>query len=200
MQENSSPRRNVDRAAETRGALIQAARILFAEKGYAETGTPEIVREAGVTRGALYHHFQDKAALFHAVAAAEAEAVGCEIAAIGDSKRNPIDALLDGADAYFKAMQAPGRVRILLMDGPAILGAQTMQTLDAETGAAELKAGLAAAGIGAPEELDALTEILSVAFDRAALAIASGADATPYRLALRSILEGLAQLVPEPAP
>ena len=68
MQERRS---NADRRAQTRQALLETARPLFAEKGFAATGTPEVVAQAGVTRGALYHHFADKAALFEAVIEAD---------------------------------------------------------------------------------------------------------------------------------
>ena len=70
MQEDGR-RSNQDRTLRTRAALIAAARRLFVAKGYADTGTPELVAEAGVTRGALYHHFVDKQALFGGVVEAE---------------------------------------------------------------------------------------------------------------------------------
>ncbi|TGR15811.1 TetR/AcrR family transcriptional regulator, partial [Mesorhizobium sp. M1C.F.Ca.ET.196.01.1.1] len=79
MQQESGRRSNRDRTEATRADLIRAARKLFTEKSYAETGTPEIVAEAGVTRGALYHHFADKQALFAAVVEQEAAAVAAEI-------------------------------------------------------------------------------------------------------------------------
>ena len=78
MQERRS---NSNRSQETCSALLGVARRLFIEKGYAATGTPEVVEQAGVTRGALYHHFKDKQALFQAVAEAEAAQIAREIAA-----------------------------------------------------------------------------------------------------------------------
>ena len=177
-----------------RASLVAAARSLFAEKGYAETGTPEIVSLAGVTRGALYHHFADKAALFRAVVEAEAAAVAAEIGAEAETSGTALDALLAGSDGYFRAMAALGRVRILLLDGPAVLGHAEIARIDRETGGNELRSGLAAA-LGDVQldgaELDALTELLSAAFDRAALAISQGEGQDAYKAAIAAILRNL---------
>jgi len=193
MQEKNRPgrrRTNADRSAAMRDRLLTAARTLFADQGYAETSTPEIVRAADVTRGALYHHFPDKAALFAAVVTAEAAAVAAEIEARAGAAATPVAALLAGAEAYFDAMAAPGRARLLLLDGPAVLGPEAMTDIDGKSGGGSLKAGLAAAGIAGVDP-DALGEILSAGFDRAALHIAAGADPAPYLSAFEKLLTGV---------
>lgn len=194
MKEKTARRSNRERTESTRAALIAAARALFVEKGYAETSTPEVVARAAVTRGALYHHFADKADLFRAVVAGEAHQVAEHIRQETGEIADDMDGLLKGADAFFAAMAAPGRARLLLLDGPAELGRAEMDRLDEQAGRAELREGLRlvmAAEVG-EEELDALAELLAAAFDRAALAIADGRPATPYRAAIRRLLAALA--------
>ncbi|MFC5585534.1 TetR/AcrR family transcriptional regulator [Nitratireductor kimnyeongensis] len=194
MQHESGHRSNRERSEETRDRLIEAARRLFVEKSYAETGTPEIAREAGVTRGALYHHFADKQALFAAVVEREASIVAKEIEQNTAASLSATMALIDGGKAYLKAMTAPGRTRLLLLDGPAVLGRNGMDQVDNRHGNRTLKEGLQAA-IEARQirdlPLDALTGLLGAAFDRAALAIDAGADAESYRKALAGLIEGL---------
>ncbi|MEQ8586524.1 MAG: helix-turn-helix domain-containing protein [Thalassobaculaceae bacterium] len=188
--QQTTRRTNEARTAATRTALIAAARALFVDKGYAETGTPEIVAAAGVTRGALYHHFADKADLFRAVVTAEAAAVAAAIERAADTDGSPRQALIEGAGAYFAAMTEPGRARLLLLDGPAILGPEAMAALDRDQGGGTLRHGLAAASRRIdPAELDALADCLSAAFDRAALAIAGGADPAPYCAAITRLID-----------
>ncbi|WFE77042.1 TetR/AcrR family transcriptional regulator [Roseinatronobacter sp. S2] len=190
MQERRS---NSDRRAETRRALIRSARALFLEKGFAATGTPEIVQLAGVTRGALYHHFKDKQALFLAVVEAEAAQVAQEIEAGSSGAQSPMAALLDGARAYFKAMRQPGRVRLLLLEGPAALGVETMRRIDLETGGHELRRGLSDV-IGTDmddAQINALADMVSAMFDRAALACDAGAGSAAYEDAINSVLHAL---------
>jgi len=194
MQEGKLRRSNRERTEATRADLIAAARTLFIERSYAETGTPEIVAAAGVTRGALYHHFPDKQALFRAVVEKEAEAVAAEIEAAAPETLAPRDALMAGSDAYLAAMRVPGRTRLLLLDGPAVLGRAGMDEIDARHGNRTLREGLAAAmRAGAIRKLpvDALTVLLAALFDRAALAADAGASADDHRRVIAALIEGL---------
>jgi len=185
-------RTNADRRAATRGDLIAAARHLFVSKGYAETATPEIVKTANVTRGALYHHFEDKADLFRAVAEVEAQQVATAIDAHAQPAADPIDALLDGAEAYFDAMETPGRAYLLLVEAPVVLGQTGARDLSQKAGQAELELGLAALSRNPDYDVGTMASLLSAMFDSAALAIAQGAPRAPYRAAMRSVLAGLA--------
>ncbi|MEX3016464.1 helix-turn-helix domain-containing protein [Gymnodinialimonas hymeniacidonis] len=186
MQEKNVRRPNSVRSEEMKARLMAAARALFVEKGFAETGTPEIVKRAEVTRGALYHHFADKAALFDAVVLAEAEALRADI-------KDGATGLEDGSRAFFAAMRVPGRARLLLVDGPAVLGHARMDEIDAGGGRHSLAEGLEAAlpKVSAAERT-ALAVVLSAAFDRAALAIADGADEEDYIAAMLRVMRVVA--------
>jgi AcrR family transcriptional regulator len=113
-----------ERAAETREALIRAARQLFAEQGFSEVALETIVRAAGVTRGALYHHFADKtelfAAVFERVEAEVAERMGEAISAGGQT--DPLEVMKLGAGFWLDACSDPEVQRIVLVDAPAVLG------------------------------------------------------------------------------
>lgn len=186
----SPVRTNQDRTEKTRAALLEAARALFVDKGYAETSTPEIVTAAGITRGALYHHFRDKRDLFRAVAEGEAMAVAADIeAAAAPAAELPLDALLVGSRAYLDAMAAPGRTRLLLVEAPAVLGLAETRALDEAHAARALREGLADAGVA--DGAEALGDLLSAAFDRAALAIDAGGARAAYEAALALLIRRL---------
>lgn len=184
-------RSNRERTEQTRQALMNAARRLFIEKGYAETATPDIVAEAGVTRGALYHHFEDKRALFRAVIEREATDVADEIERRTRRQTAPRDALLEGAAAYFDAMKVEGRTRLLLLEAPAVIGLPATAQIDAENAEATLRAGLEAL-LPQASLLGPLTAMLSAAFDRAAIAIEAGGSREDYEQGIAALLDGLA--------
>ncbi len=173
---------------------MTAARDLFVEKGYADTATPEIVAAAGVTRGALYHHFADKLALFRAVVEAEARAVATDIDNSASEESDAIEALLAGSRAFISAMQLAGRTRLLLLDGPAVLGRPAMDEIDRRHSARTLAEGLQAAidhGAIRPLPLEPLVMLLSAMFDRAALFIAEHGHEADCMQAIEAVFEGL---------
>ena len=208
MQKTRSPSRRSqgERTDATRAALIAAARLLFEKQGFAATGTPEIVAAAQVTRGALYHHFADKTALFHAVCQQVAQEVADEIERRTRHSRKPLNALVNGANAYFAAMAEAGRARLLLLEAPAVLSAEQLMALSDLAGFGALQSGLAVAlgqhengsdsgsernGDSVVAPLHELSVVLSAAFDRAALAIARGEAAGPYQKAIHLLLSRL---------
>ncbi|GGA56785.1 TetR/AcrR family transcriptional regulator [Pelagibacterium lentulum] len=187
-------RSNKDRSETTRAALIAAGRALFAEKAYSDIGTPEIVARAGVTRGALYHHFADKQALFAAVADAEAAAVASEIEQSSPEDTSPAQALLAGGKAYLDAMAVPGRTRLLLIDAPAVLGHAEAKAIDMRHGARTLHDGLTLAieaGAMPAMPIEPLTAMISAAFDQAALDIAAGGSRKEWEEILGHLFAGL---------
>lgn len=187
-------RSNRARTEAMRARLVDAARRLFAEQGFAETSTPDVVAAADVTRGALYHHFSDKRALFQAVVEQEAAMVAAEIETAAGSGGDPIKALLDGSRAYLQAMQAPGRTRILLLDGPSVLGRDEIDRIDADHAGRTLREGLQDAidaGALAPLPVSLLASLLSAMFDRAALSVDQGCPASEQMAVIEAILRGL---------
>jgi AcrR family transcriptional regulator len=191
-------RSNTERTQETRQALLVAGRALFVERGFQGTGTPEVVARAGVTRGALYHHFANKLALFRAVLEAEGAAVAREIEQGARGSDDALETLRRGAKAYFKAMSDPGRARLMLVEGPAALGPQEMRKIDLQTGGRELRIGLAEATAGgiSKADIDARADLISAMFDRAVLARVSGSSRAAYERALDSVLVAVVSTQP----
>lgn len=137
--------RNAERLVRTREALLSAARRLFGEHGFAASGTEDILAAAGVTRGALYHHFRDKKELFEAVCVVMSleamEAIKQAVAGIEE----PIEALEAGSAAWIGYVMAPGVRRALLLDAPSVLGMERWVEIDAAHGFQLLRAGVEAA-------------------------------------------------------
>lgn len=130
----------------TRLALVGAARELFAEEGYHATAAGEIVRRAGLTRGAMYHHFEDKRDLFRAVVEeVEGEVDGIVLGRARRALRETSDAweaFLAGHRAYLDACLRPDVRRILLLDGPTVLGWEEWHEIDATHAVGQIEAGL----------------------------------------------------------
>lgn len=191
MQER---RTNRERSEGTTAALIAVARRLFVEQGYAGTGTPDLVMAAGVTRGALYHHFADKRALFRAVVVAESRAVAEAVERAAPGGADPVADLVAGGEAYLDAMAEPGRSRLLLVEAPAVLGPTEAAAIDAEHAGRTLREGIEAAlaaGAIRPLPSAALVTLLGATYDRAALAIAEGTLRSDCSAVIAAMLDGL---------
>jgi len=187
-----------NRGEATRQALVTAARELFVTQGYFATGTEEIVARAGVgTRGALYHHFADKQALFRAVF----EAVEEDLLARAAPAAVPTDvwdALVAGLEGFLTAALEPEVQRIILVDGPAVLGWSEWRELEARYGIGVIEAALVVAmdeGTIARQSPRELAHLILAVLDEAALLVAHSDDPVAARAnagaALRQLLDGL---------
>jgi len=183
--------------AQTRDALIRAGRKLFGEKGFRATSVEDLARAARVTTGALYHHFPTKAALFEAVfehAHTELMAASME-AARGAS--DVLDLLVRGFDAFLDAILQPDLQRILILDGPAVLGPARYTELDERYAFAVIVATLRAAaedGTLRVDDPETVTRLLLGALTRGAMLIANSADPIETRhsvsRSMRALLNG----------
>jgi AcrR family transcriptional regulator len=192
-----------ERTAQTRTALIATARRLFGEESFAEVGADRVARGAGMTRGALYHQFADKAELFAAVLdQVEAEIAQRVANAVGGfDSADTIGMLLAGAGAWLDASTEPDLQRIVLIDGPSVLGWDRWREicLRHTVGliAALLQDGIDRGTLPA-QPVHALTHVLVGAVDEAALYIAQADDRSAARadidLVVRRLTRALAAL------
>lgn len=169
------PHTKAEQRAETMGRLIRVARVQFTEHGYAQTSTEAIVQLAGVTRGALYHHFGNKEGLFKAVLAEVQRDVAQRVAEASQSTAHPWDQLIGGCRAFLRASLEPDVQRIMLIDGPATIGWDAWREMDAENAMRLLEAGireLADMHIIEVASAVAATHLLSGAMNEAVLWIA----------------------------
>jgi AcrR family transcriptional regulator len=188
--------RHVERSEATRAALVSAARPLLAQRGYAGVGTEEIVRAAGVTRGALYYQFRDKRELFAAVfEQLEAEVTQRTAeAAAASGTTDPLVALRVGADAWLDACTEPEVRRIVLLDGPAVLGWERWREVGMRYGLGLVEGALRGAvdaGRMAPQPVRALAHVLIGALDEAALYVATADDQAAARAEVGAVLDRL---------
>lgn len=189
-------RTQADRSAATREALVAAARRLFAAEGFAEVPTDAIVAAAGVTRGALYHQFADKTALFDAVLEAVeadiARRLADDVAAAGLS--DPVEALRHAVRTWLEICVEPEIHRIALIDGPSVVGWAHWREVCQRHVFGLVQALLTAAvdlGRIRPQPVRPLTHVLMGASDEAALYVAEAADRTRARAEMIEVLDQL---------
>ena len=191
-----STRTQAERSESTRGALIAAGRELFAARGYAAVGTEEIVRRAGVTRGALYHHFDGKRELLAAVY----EQMEAEIAArLGESVTpgaGALETLAAGAEMFLDHCLEPEVQRIVLLDAPAVLGWERWREIGARYGLGLIE-GLLRVGMEQGEirrqPVEPLAHALLGALDEVAMFVARAEDPAAARAEAGETLAGLVE-------
>jgi AcrR family transcriptional regulator len=130
----------------TRAALVDASRALFAERGYAGVSIDDITERTRVTRGALYHHFEDKRDLFQAVVEAVERELTDEVRRKASRERDPWTRLRTACDAYLDACLAPEVQRIVVLDAPPVLSWRVWCEIDKRHGLGVFEEALAAAG------------------------------------------------------
>ncbi len=191
-------RTQAERRAATRAALIAAGRTLFAARGYEDVSSEEVAAAAGVTRGALYHHFDGKRELFAAVfEAVEAELV-TRFDLSGLDGEDPLGALIAASDQFLDLSLDSEVQRIALLDGPAVLGWEAWHEAERRYGLGLIEAGLdaaVAAGQVRPLPVAEVALMLLGALIEAALQLARAGDRAAAReragVALGALLEGL---------
>src|SRR4051794_6319229 len=193
---NVNRRTQAARRAATRGALVAAARALFAERGYAAVGTGEIVQRAGVTRGALYHHFAGKQELFGAVyEQIERELTERIVRAVPlEGDPDPIGVLRRGAAAFLDACLEPEVQRIAVLDAPSVLGWEALRALGERYGLGAIQAALQNAvetGALAPQPVRPLAHLLLGALGEAGPLIARARDVAAARREVGATLDRL---------
>jgi AcrR family transcriptional regulator len=201
MNVNPEPRRTqAQRSEATRSALIAAARALFAERGYEAVGTEEIVQAAGVTRGALYHHFGGKsellAAVYERIEAESTERVARTV--LGSELHSPLAAMRAGIETFLDECARPEMRQIALHDAPAVLGWERWREIAEVNGLGLIEASLNAAieaGEVRPLPVKPMAHLLLGALDEAAMLIArenEGVERAAVTATLVALLEGFA--------
>jgi AcrR family transcriptional regulator len=195
--ERAAPARP-SRGDATRDALLRVGRQLFAERGFAGVGTEEIVAEAGVTRGALYHHFADKRDLFRAVHEQLEQALVTDIGERIGGIEDPWELIVTGVRAFLDSCTDPAVRRIALLDAPAVLGWAEWREIDARYGLGLIGFGLQNAmdrGVLAQRPVRPLAHLLMGAMAEAAMVIANADDPAAARdeveAPLLALIEGL---------
>lgn len=172
-------RTQVERRAATRAALVAAARELFATRGFAGAGREDIVERAGVTRGAMYHHFASKEALFQAVFEEIEDEVTAVVAEAAAAGTDPMAQLRLGALALLDVSARPDVRRVVLLDAPSVLPAEVRRELSERYGMGLVREALRAvmaAGLVDPQPVEPLARMLLAALHEAATMVADGAD------------------------
>ena len=188
-------RTKAEQGEATRAKLVRVARRLFATKGYGGASILDVTRAAKVTRGALYHHFPDKQALFEAVLDQVERETLERIAGVVAAERKPQRRLNAGLDAFLDACTDREYQRVVLLDAPSVLGWERWHEIDAGYALGMTQAALEDAmeqGVIRRQDAEPLAHLILGALNEAGLAIARAQDVGAAR---RSFGKALAQWV-----
>jgi AcrR family transcriptional regulator len=177
-KKDSVRRTQAERRAATRRALLDAARSLFAERGYHGTAAEEIVRRAGLTRGALYHHFEDKQDLFRAVIDEMEGDIGEKIEEAGRAQYGLREVVMAGYRAFLDAALDQEMRRTFFLDGPSVLGWEWHE-MDARHAVGKIEEGLEALiaeGLMESQPVRPLARLINGALLEAAFFVAASED------------------------
>ena len=175
---STARRTQAERTATTRAALLAAARELFAEHGFAQTGRDQIAERAGVTRGALYHHFATKEEVFRELVEQLEQEMLDRVVAAGAGSPDPAAMLRAGAHAFLDGAIEPAFKRIVLLEAPVVLGPVAWREIDERHGLGlvrEVLSAAVAAGQLPAGPVDPLATMLLGALNEAAMALATAA-------------------------
>jgi AcrR family transcriptional regulator len=190
----AGPGRQAERSEATRAALLEVARRQFTDPGYAAVSTEQIVRDAGVTRGALYHHFQDKQDLFRAVFEAIEQEMAERVAAAALSETDPWQQQMLATGAFLDNCLDPAVQQIALTDAPSVLGLAAWREIEERYGLALVQAAvqnLMDQGLIAEQPAEPLAHLLLGAFTEAGLLIARSEDREAARAEVGASIERL---------
>jgi AcrR family transcriptional regulator len=197
-EQQAAPGKRAAQGRATRGQLIEVATQLFTEHGYEGTSIEAVLSAAGVSRGALYHHFAGKEALFEAVLTAVSERVTVNLTAAIKDCTDPVDMLRTAALAWISLAADPVIQRIVLVDAPSVLGWDRWRTMDDGRTLGTLRAMLQAvsdSGRLPPELVTPFSHMLLAALDELVLVVARAPDAEAAvaegRMAVEAFLERL---------
>ena len=167
------------RGQTTRTRIVDVATGLFAHAGYDGTSIETVLAATDLSRGALYHHFRDKAALFEAVLEAMEASIAERLRAASAGIADPLAAMRAGGDAWLELSRDPAVKQIVLIDAPAVVGWQKWREIDARFGFGLLKAGLknlAKAGRLRAELVEPLSHVLLASMMELALVVSRAED------------------------
>jgi AcrR family transcriptional regulator len=185
----------VNLAEDTRVRIVSAARRLFAEKGYAGTSINDLVNAAGVTRGALYHYFRDKAALFAEVFTEVAREMLAHILQAATEGDDLWERIRNGREAWLDTCTEPDVYRIMLIDGRSVLDAKRRRAILASIGSVEanlirsaIELLVQSGELPTTIPVEGAATLLTGAFDAAAIAIAEADDKPKARKEIGELL------------